>query len=924
MSRKTRKLMWSVPLIAAVAVIGALAIFMAQTPDPAAAHGLPGAVTDLKAEADGYRAIDLTWTAPAGAMDITGYRVDMSKDGQIWMTLENDTESDANSFRDTYKLTGGTHRLYRVFAINSAGTGAVSRVVGDTTDAAKAPGPVKNLDVMANGQKEVILSWDPPDDDGGRDIVEYHIHWARAADAATPNPPAQNADLAAADVQVIVVKDGTGYTHKKRTAQQTYKYQVYAAVVASNSTNPVFAAASHKSAASPLRITMTDKATKPSAPLNLTAVSTGDGAATVNLYWHWPTDNGGVDLFDFEIQSSTNRIDWQASGSAVTVTTVQGTDYEAQVSTAAEGDTEYFRVRATNVGGDGTGDNADDLAGPWSNVASGTSGEVVPLALTTTDDDIAATRDSLTGVITIKWDRAGRTNPSSYRIDVAKTEHEWESLVDYTGFTHGEYRYTDTENENLWYRIFERALVDHDSDTATSSVIRLGLASADIPAQATASTSPGGVRGLMATGTSPTKITVSWNAPAELGGAPITSYCVNASTTKAGLESITASAACTAATADGPPATFVTVLTKDGDAVPTTYVHKNLDANTTWWYRVIPRNSADAATDAMLAVAEQVYATTMKVPDPMAPEQLVAELATDSNLTGRTNRGVNLLWNAPENPEGGMISGYRIGRKTGDDSWEIIASTVPATRTYYTDSKEPEADEMRQYRVAALTGSGSSTKVGPWSNVAYYPVMAHTHNTDPMKVGSIMDQTVTAGMSLAPMDVSGYFNDDDGDTLTYRAMSDMETYATVSVSGSMLTITGVAEGTATITVYASDGMGGTDAMQTFMVTVTSAMPMAPTEVMAQFDDSDPGNLKVTVTWKDGANVPAHGVVLFNSDFSAWPYIGRGTGGTHTFSNVARGSYNAVVVALDAEGGLLTDAEGNYLFAGAASSVVVQQ
>ena len=33
MSRKTRKLMWSVPLIAAVAVIGALAAFMTLTPN---------------------------------------------------------------------------------------------------------------------------------------------------------------------------------------------------------------------------------------------------------------------------------------------------------------------------------------------------------------------------------------------------------------------------------------------------------------------------------------------------------------------------------------------------------------------------------------------------------------------------------------------------------------------------------------------------------------------------------------------------------------------------------------------------------------------------------------------------------------------------------------------------------------------------
>ena len=43
-------------------------------------------------------------------------------------------------------------------------------------------------------------------------------------------------------------------------------------------------------------------------------------------------------------------------------------------------------------------------------------------------------------------------------------------------------------------------------------------------------------------------------------------------------------------------------------------------------------------------------------------------------------------------------------------------------------------------------------------------------------------------------------------TLTYTAMSDMTQYATASVSGSMVTINGVAAGSATITVTATDSM----------------------------------------------------------------------------------------------------------------------
>ena len=121
-------------------------------------------------------------------------------------------------------------------------------------------------------------------------------------------------------------------------------------------------------------------------------------------------------------------------------------------------------------------------------------------------------------------------------------------------------------------------------------------------------------------------------------------------------------------------------------------------------------------------------------------------------------------------------------------------------------------------------------------------------NAAPMAVGTIAAVTVTAGEMSDAMDVSGYFSDADMDTLTYTASSDMEMYATAMVNGSMLTITGVAAGMATITVTATD-MAGTMATQDIMVTVEAVdmTPMAPTVVMATVDDSDPGSTSVTVT-----------------------------------------------------------------------------
>ena len=114
---------------------------------------------------------------------------------------------------------------------------------------------------------------------------------------------------------------------------------------------------------------------------------------------------------------------------------------------------------------------------------------------------------------------------------------------------------------------------------------------------------------------------------------------------------------------------------------------------------------------------------------------------------------------------------------------------------------------------------------------------AHEHNAAPTAVGSIDAVMLTAGMTSDEMDVSGYFSDADGDDLTYTAASSDEAVATAQLAeptgdgttpvppgttASMLTITGVAAGSATITVTAADPDGAMDT-QTVAVTVTAHM-----------------------------------------------------------------------------------------------------
>ena len=80
-------------------------------------------------------------------------------------------------------------------------------------------------------------------------------------------------------------------------------------------------------------------------------------------------------------------------------------------------------------------------------------------------------------------------------------------------------------------------------------------------------------------------------------------------------------------------------------------------------------------------------------------------------------------------------------------------------------------------------------------------------NTAPTTVGTIPKQTLTLGGSAGTIDVSSYFSDADGDTLTYTATSDDTTKVTTSVSGSTVTLTAVAGGTVTVIVQATDPEG---------------------------------------------------------------------------------------------------------------------
>ncbi|WP_419938275.1 Ig-like domain-containing protein [Candidatus Palauibacter sp.] len=175
----------------------------------------------------------------------------------------------------------------------------------------------------------------------------------------------------------------------------------------------------------------------------------------------------------------------------------------------------------------------------------------------------------------------------------------------------------------------------------------------------------------------------------------------------------------------------------------------------------------------------------------------------------------------------------------------------------------------------------------------------------PVAVGSIPAQVMTAGQSVT-VDVTPFFSDPDGGTLTYTAASSDDGVVSVSLSGGSLTVTAVAAGTATVTVTATDPDGLT-AMQSANITVEAAnrapeavgaIPAqtmtagqsATVDVSAFFSDPDGDELTYAAESSDAAVATA-----------------SVEGGSLTVTAVAAGTATVTVTAADPDG--LTATQG---------------
>ena len=578
---------------------------------------VPGAPTGLRATADGDDAIDLRWTAPTdvGTSAISGYKIQYSSDGTTgWTNLVANTNSTSTSYTDS-PLQPNTTRHYRVAAINATGTGGYSNVDHATTEAEASdpPDPPRNLTATAASSSQINLSWNAPADDNGSAVTGYRIEVS------------DNAGSSWTDLVANTGSTATTHPHSGLNPNTTRHYRV-SAINSAGTGNPSNVASA------------TTTANVPGRPTGLTA--TAQGQNRIDLSWTAPTDDGGSDIVGYRIEVSLQR----TTGWIVLVADTEADDTEWEHTGLDAGSTRYYRVSAINSAGPGRA----------SNVAFATTDARVPSA----PRSLTANHQQTTHTIYLQWTASsddGGAPITGYEVEVTVDLDSIWTVLDTTATSFPSYEHTGLEpGSTRYYR------VSAINSAGTGPVSNVASAT-------TRAVLPGAPTNLTATANGSNQIDLSWTAPADDGGADITSYRIYFSTTN-GLT--------------------WTILEGTTGSNATTWSHMGLSPATTLHYRVSAFNSEGEGPQSDTASAM----TDAIPPDP--PTELIA--------TKRGTSQIDLVWTPPVNTGGVPLKGYRIEVSAdGGSQWEILEANTASLSAKYPHTGLAPAS-TRHYRVSAI------------------------------------------------------------------------------------------------------------------------------------------------------------------------------------------------------------------------------
>ncbi|MGR6762678.1 Ig-like domain-containing protein [Paenibacillus sp. T2-29] len=211
--------------------------------------------------------------------------------------------------------------------------------------------------------------------------------------------------------------------------------------------------------------------------------------------------------------------------------------------------------------------------------------------------------------------------------------------------------------------------------------------------------------------------------------------------------------------------------------------------------------------------------------------------------------------------------------------------------------------------ITVTADDGNGGTVDTQFNVTITPMIPEAVNHAPTVNTSISNVTTGAADGIKTVSLAGVFADEDSDALTFTATSTDTGVVTVAVNGSDLKITPVNAGTATITVTADDGNGGTVDTQ-FNVTITPVIP----EAVNHAPTVNTSISNVTTGVADGIKTVSLAGVFADEDSDALTYTATSTdagvaivavnGSDLKITPVNAGAATITVTANDGKGGTI--------------------